>query len=468
MSNKTLLFLKVALLLSFLSITTVGCSTPSGKQGNETLTVTQSYTSVIPTVNRTPLDIEDVPIPEDTPFVIQSSAIFYVSLAGNNADGRSWDTAWSELDQIQWEEVSPGDTILIGGGEYHTQMDVEKSGTPGMPITITTNGKQVVLDGQRPALPYCEQTNYIPVTSDDAIDLEDKSFIVIDGRDWSGIVIRNHSRGIKMQEGASNIIVRNVEIHDNGYAGGSASNRMPDGPGIRLGGSDILFERVIVHDNGQDAFQAGWGVWNFTLRNSWLYNSREHPTVRGKSFNYCSHTDGIQIYDGGLQGPVIIENSIIGPSFTQGVIIGSKATVDDVVIKNTLFVGSDNAGIIISDGGQSSNWTLQNVTIVQDATDEKSGSLTMNGSGHRINDSIFWGGPWGIMIFNWSEAIGNFNWLTPDQYGVAVEMDPMFVDDDYSLFRGEGFADFDFTVQNPAMPPGVGSSITSVTKLLDQ
>ena len=242
----------------------------------------------------------------------------------------------------------------------------------------------------------------------------------------------------------------------------------PDGPGVDLGGTDILFERVIIHDNGQDAFQAGWGVWNFTLRNSWLYNSREHPIERGKSFNYCSHTDGIQIYDGGLQGPIVVENSIIGPSFTQGIIIGSKATVDNVVIRNTLFVSSDNAGIIISDGGQSSNWTVQNVTIVQDATDDRSWSVKLNGNSHQIRNSIFWGGPWGIGVFNWSEAIGNFNWLTPDRYNVAVEIDPMFVDNDYSAFEGDGFADFDFTVQNPAIPPGTGTSITSVKKLFDR
>jgi hypothetical protein len=186
--------------------------------------------------------------------------------------------------------------------------------------------------------------------------------------------------------------------------------------------------------------------------------------VRGKSFNYCSHTDGIQIYGGGSQGPVVIEDSIIGPSFTQGIIIGSDATVDDVVIRNTLFVGNDNAGIIISDGGLSSGWALQNVTIVQDAIN-KGWNAKMNGEKHRISDSIFWGGPWGIEVANCLEATTNFNWLTPDKDNVAVALDPMFVDNDYSGFTGESFADFDFTIQNPAIPPGTGSSITSVTKL---
>jgi hypothetical protein len=395
-----------------------------------------------------------------------NNIVFYVSKAGNNVDGKSWNTAWNELDQIQWKDVKPGDTIMLSGGEFHTSMDVGTSGAFGSPITITTNGEKVILDGQRPAPPYCGESEYIPAMGKDAIDLEGRSFIVLDGQEWKGIVIRNYKRGIMMRERTSNIIVRNVEIYDNGWSSGSGANIWPDGPGVELGGSDILFERVIVHDNGQDAFQAGWGVWNFTLRNSWLYNSREHPIVHGQPFNYCSHSDGIQIYDGGVQGPVVIEKSIIGPSFQQDIMINNKAAVNNVLIEDTLFVGRANGAIAIQNGGESSNWMLQNVTIVQDTVYE-SWNVKMNGNGHRIRNSMFWGGPWGIGIFNWSEAIGNYNWLTPDRYNVALEMNPMFVDDDYSGVQGAGFAEFNFTVQNPSIPSGTGSSITSVKQLFE-
>ena len=472
MGKKTQPFLKLVLLI-FIQFTIItGCANifkSSDRISNGSETTPSSIELDSPAVTL-PYPEPDSPVvtpPYPEPDLQTPTSIFFVSLEGNNTDGKSWETAWNELDQIQWVEVNPGDIITIAGGEYHTQMEVENSGTPGLPITITTNGQQVVLDGQRPILPYCEETNYNSVEGDDGIDLGSQSYIVIDGQDWSGIVIRNHLRGIKIRPQASNIIVRNVEIYDNGYARDMESSFAPDGPGVRLGGSDILFERVIIHDNGQDAFQAGWGVWNFTLRNSWLYNSKEHPTVPGKPFNYCTHTDGIQIFDGGVQGPIFIEDSIIGPSFTQGVIIGSLATVDNVVIRNTLFVGNDNSGIIISDGGQSSNWTLQNVTIAQDVTDERSWNLQLYGNKHRITDSVFYGGKWGIGIFNWSEANGNINWMTPDEYNVAEEMDPMFIDDDYSLIEGEHFADFDFTITNTNIPTHIGSSITSVKQLFE-
>jgi hypothetical protein len=271
-----------------------------------------------------------------------------------------------------------------------------------------------------------------------------------------------------LREGASNITVRNVEIYANGWSSGSIWSGRPDGPGVELGGSDLLFERVIIHDNGQDAFQAGWGVWNFTLRDSWLYNSREHPTRPGRAFNYCSHTDGIQIYDGGLQGPIIVEHSIIGPSLTQGIIIDIKAEVNNALIKDTLFAYNENAGIVIPNGGNSSAWTLQNITVVQ-AESGESWNVKMTGTNHRVRDSVFVGGAWGIGIFDSSEAIGNYHWRTPDEYDVAVEANPMFyAATDPGLFRGDHFADFDFQIENPVIPSGVGSSITSVTQLLGQ
>lgn len=434
---------------------------PESRATLDAALVSTPFSSLMPTNNISPA----APGVDSTAQAAQRT--FYVSKEGNNADGKSWTTAWSELDQIRWEEVNPGDTVIIGGGEYQTNMNVEANGLSGQPITITTSGEQVIFNGQLPSPPYCGQPDFSPRAGEDAVNLEGRSFIVIDGQKWSGIIIRNHKRGIMMRRGASNIIVRNVEIYDNGWSVGSGSDTAPDGPGVELGGSDILFERVIIHDNGQDAFQAGWGVWNFTLRNSWLYNSREHPTMPGKPFNYCSHTDAIQIYDGGLQGPMVVEKSIIGPSFTQAIMINKKAEVNNVLFEDTLFVGNDNSAINIQKGGTSSNWTLQNITIVQQAAQE-SWNVKLDGTGHRIRDSIFWGGPWGIGIFDWTEAIRNYSWLTPDQYNVAVEMDPMFVDDESSFFQGADFADFDFAIQNPAIPPGTGSSITSITQLFEQ
>ena len=61
---------------------------------------------------------------------------YYVSRQGNNKDGLTWETAWNELNQINWSVINPGDTIEIDGGAYNTTLTVGKSGSSGNPITI--------------------------------------------------------------------------------------------------------------------------------------------------------------------------------------------------------------------------------------------------------------------------------------------------------------------------------------------
>src|SRR5260370_11350022 len=99
-----------------------------------------------------------------------SGTTYYVSKNGNNADGRSWATAWNELANIKWSVVEPGDMILLDGGSqsmtYDTTLTLGKSGTPTAPITIersTDVGRnvQVVLYGCGSPPPSCGPQNYL-------------------------------------------------------------------------------------------------------------------------------------------------------------------------------------------------------------------------------------------------------------------------------------------------------------------
>jgi hypothetical protein len=104
-----------------------------------------------------------------------TGAVFYVSRDGTNSDGRSWATAWNELDRINWAIIQPGDTILIDGGDpwmfYFTTLTIGKSGVPGAPITIRMaqengrNGRVLVYGGRPTTLPYCGQANYTEPTT---------------------------------------------------------------------------------------------------------------------------------------------------------------------------------------------------------------------------------------------------------------------------------------------------------------
>ena len=95
-----------------------------------------------------------------------AGSTFYVSRSGNNADGRSWATAWNELNQIKWAVVPPGSTIFLDGGSsqmvYATTLAPAASGTSSAPITIKLapdvgrNGQVAIFGGRSTPLPYCD------------------------------------------------------------------------------------------------------------------------------------------------------------------------------------------------------------------------------------------------------------------------------------------------------------------------
>lgn len=409
---------------------------------------------------------------QDTPLQATTGTTYYVSKTGNNSDGRSWASAWNELNQINWTVIQPGDTILLDGGStemvYQSTLTLGKSGTPTAPITIRLapdpgrNGQVRISGGRSTPLPVCDQANYTYQTAgvrNVGIASGNAAWVIIDGTKWRGIALYGHNQhGIELDSGSSHITIRNIEIFDNGRAYQENGRWYPDLPGIDLRGSDHTVERAIIHDNGQDAIQSG-GMSNFTLRASWLYNGRTHPTVND-AFNYCQHTDGIQIYGGGLQSGVLIEDSVFGPGFMQGVLLGGAsyptipwAVINDVTIRNTVFFNTSNANISSHTNSlKPQNWRIENVTSYR-VEGGKWHNVYLEGTGHIIANSIFYGSS---MTFpeRSINTSGNCQWQT---VGLTVGQvaNPQFVNvaaNDFSLAAGSPCA-------------GKGSRITSVDQL---
>jgi hypothetical protein len=404
-------------------------------------------------------------------------SVYYVSKTGNNLDGKSWTNAWNELDQIDWSVIHPGDTIQIDGGTtemiYTSTLEVKKSGLPSLPIRIklsnqkNRNGQVVIFGGRSIQLPYCDQLDYIFQTDgirQDGIILDNVSWVIIDGLKWSGITIYGHNQdGIKLAHSPNNIIVRNTEIYDNGWANISDQKWFPDGFGVELTGANITFERVLVHDNGQDAFTSSGGNDKFSLRQSWLYNSRVHP-IGGISFNYCTHSDGIQIFDGGIQFGLVIENSIIGPGFTQGVILGQSlttrgqwASINNVFIRNVIFIKAEGNNVLGYPGMSSEDWVLDHVTIHCPNTSAQ--CLYIEGSGHQVIDTIIYDGridfPDGLSYYN-----GNCQWNTTG-FTLGKIVDPLFAN-----ISSDPFSLDDYSLLPTSPCEGKGSQLTSVDQLL--
>lgn len=413
--------------------------------------------------------------------VVIAGPVHYVSKLGNNSDGNSWASAWNELASINWSVVRSGDTVVVDGGvsqmTYTTELIPKGSGfTIRLAPDAGRNGQVVIFGGRSTPLPYCQQVSYVYQTVGvrvTGVDMAGASGVVLDGTKWRGILITGSNfQGVDLS--GSNNTVRYTEITDNGQANFTTGNNWrPDGPGVHPSGSGNRLDHNDIHDNGQDALQTGSAVSGLTITYDWHHNARTHPGYGPNiPFNYCMHSDGIQIYDGGTSSGITIDHSVIGPGHMQGTILGQtpgRALVNNVTISNSLFINDFNADIMGYGGTASQNWTLDHITTFMisypgNYVSPLSGwshAILVEGSGHKLTNSIVYGGDVSLP--------GGTQYANNCQFGltggnIGTNADPGFVRKPNNTSLQDSAA-ADFTVNNPACA-GRGSSVTSVAMLL--
>ena len=444
-----------------------------------------------------------------TPTTKSTNHTYYVSKQGNNSSGFSWSTAWNELDQIKWSIIRPGDTIFLDGGSknmvYTSTLTIGKSGTAVAPITIKRsteagrNGKVVLFGGRLIRLPYCGQPTYTNQTNgvlSSGIAVNGNSWIVIDGMSWDGISIYGFSSsGIAVSttygsaSTASHDTFRNLEIYANGSASQQSNGTWvpkDSGDGVAVAGSNLTFEQMNIHDNADDNFEPG-PVKSMTIEHSWLHEAREDPTRSGLPWDQCVHQDGFQIWAGGVQGGITIQDSVLGPGLLDGVILGQTqtnpyngATVNNVTLRNDLLLDATGNNILGYPQIASQNWTIQNVTsfiIAPNVDGNIPNNISLEGSGHSVRNSIFYGGH--ILLPTGSATSGNCIFNTSGNAvllgGQNVELidgqtvDPKFVTAVSGFTSATPLATLanaNFALQPTSPCSGAGSSITSVAQLI--
>jgi hypothetical protein len=358
MNNKIILMtlLMVALLLSI-------AAWPQLIKPTAILSATRTYTpdaTVRPDARVIPLAPPPTTLSADAGGV--TGTTYYVSKSGHSGDGRSWITAWNDLDQINWNVVLPGDTIVLDGGSsevvYTSTLTIGRSGDIDNPITIKLASEpghdgRVVIDGGLTYWP-CQATGASPYTQNPppgtrqwGLDLNAQSWIVVDGGKWGGIEIRNHtSTGVRFHN-ASHIRLSNLHIHHNTFPD------VADGPGISISGDSIVLEKLDIHNDGQDAIQGG-NVTNLVLQDSYLHD------------HYCSHPDGIQLFKGANRN-LIIRRNVFANGLLQAIFLGEQnpaldSTTSDVEISYNVI--HDTHYGIVSNHHNNQNWKVYNNTIV--------------------------------------------------------------------------------------------------------
>jgi hypothetical protein len=320
---------------------------------------------------------------------VSAARTFYVSRHGNNRDGLSWATAWNELSRINWGVVAPGDTIVIDGGPtacpalgpgyncgmvYNSTLSVGKSGTSGAPITIRLAGEAgrngtVIIDGgitawagcaEYPSEPRPPSTPNGAGVRDTGITLNSAQWIILDGRHWGGIEVRNHTRYGLSFGSSQRVVARYLKLHHNTHPSDTTNGAA--GVAQSWDSQYNTLSRTEIFRNGQDGVR-GAGDF-FTLEQSYIHD------------HYCNHPDGIQSFvptsndnvpdNAGEVRGLVLRGNVFNKIGMQTVFLGENDTHNswnvDVTITNNLFLNNDY--VIKSKHGGSRNWNIYNNTIV--------------------------------------------------------------------------------------------------------
>lgn len=418
---------------------------------------------------------------------------FYVSRLGDGSDGRTWQTAWSDFADIHWEELGPGDLVLIDGGAssmtYETTLVFGRSGEPRRPIVFRASDEegrsgQIILNGGRSTvLPSCGDTDFQRPGAGEirlnGIDTNKQSWVLVDGRRWGGMKLTAFGGpAITFDPDSTHLTFRNVEVSDNGTAAWRTDGTWyPFGAGVQLAGERMLLERFLVHDNGGDGLRIEGKTSNVVVRRSWLYNTRVHPTDADEAFNHCAEPAGLHVAPvGENQYGLTVEDSLVGPGFSTGLLLSDArvlaewGVMNDVTLRHVTVLShggasaSANIFAMQPPGHAPSDVRLEHVTSLR-PTGAKLANVAIRGKGHRVTKSLFVGG--GELFFEEPTVDGACRGSGVTGSAVGEIIDPLFEDADYAGL-GPDAAAFDLSFDNRSGCQGYGSRITSVAVLMQE
>lgn len=318
--------------------------------------------------------------------------------------------------------AKPGDTILVRGGTYAEVVTFTQSGKDGQPITLAAYpGEKPVIDGQYnlPAVPNsgwatCNNT-VSPATCFHYKPLVDiaASYIVLDGfevRHSLGRGVWIHNKDFRV----NNIVVRNMEIHDNRNAGikmmdadyvvfeasrvwHNSNYATHDRPAKELNWShavnalqstNITYRNNVIFNNYGEGIGTGRGSSNITIINNEVYDNLAlqvyiHRSVDVEVSNnkvYCTGDKNF-LRGGNIPSGIVVNNE---SSFTN------LSVVDNALVRDNYIVGCRQGFAMWGGGGSvkigSRNITVENNTFVNAASmpnkNEASAITILEGEGH--------------------------------------------------------------------------------------
>ncbi len=392
---------------------------------------------------------------------------WYVSKNGNNADGKSWATAWSDFDQIQWANINYArrDKIEIDGGASRMvyrkplRIQIGSSGVPA-PTSISVS-KQTGHNGQAVLI--------APMGSH-AIEIVTGP-VQLDGSKRSGLLVVGGSEGLSAHAGSGSYpsVVKNLEIAYCSEAGMhyTAGSGMP-----------VALKQTIIHDCATNVLSSGTGVYSAgDFEKCWIYNSSYRPNSDG--FRQEAPNNGMFLVG------LYIRNSVIGPGLRDGVNTQGKALP---LVRDCLFINSTrnniNAQTAYIDNITSFMTRLNPWQKAHSAIKFYPGAPVPELLTAHVNNSVVYGGvvdipltahanfppphdtvPFPIIVNNNTQfcTSGNTTVLS------ASMVDPMFTSNVGSLPNQTPvflLMNQDFSLRPGSPATGTGSAVTSIRQLL--
>ncbi len=324
--------------------------------------------------------------------------VFYLSKNGDNSTGTDWAHAFKEMNQIRWNEVNSGDTIIIDGGPqgasmtYYTALTVGKDGCRVhddrgwhdrfINITVTTQANaphnwklhagKVIING-----------------TSTGIDIGSHKYVSIIGRELdrasrrlgspnTNTLINHCATGIEVGPDSSNIVLKNLEIANSSQCG------------LRFSGSGE-YNHLIMHDNQQNALseeretRGNHDPLDDTIHQRfvrcWFYNGGSgiwwKPGIRKTCAKYEIH------------------NCVFGPTLTTGMYYDGQG--DELDLRGNLMLNAVVSNFTLGPKARSSS-------IVMDHCTSFLTPLSILGHPHsclsavsphcslKVTNDIFWGG----------------------------------------------------------------------------
>lgn len=283
-----------------------------------------------------------------------AKADFYISTTGSDLNDGSFGKPFATFSKAN-SVVQPGQTIIVRGGIYKTNVSLTKSGAPGSPITwMIYPGERVIIDGS--AIPPAACTRSDP---------------------WNGTpetidIVRVHD-----------VIIKGFEIVNS-----------PNCSVMVQYSSDVVIDGITAH-HGYQAGICFWTSQRVTVQNSHLYDFYDYacPPV---NTNDGGNADCIHMNEDGTMpiGNHVIRNNLLHDCSDDGVdtwvVVGNL--IEGNVVHHTGRAAGDGNGFKLGGSDSNGNNVGGGNTVRLNITysNKMRAFVTNGGSGNVIDHNTAW------------------------------------------------------------------------------